>query len=337
MAAIDSTPDVAPPSTPVHLSAGRSEVAARIVFGGLAAVSLIVVVAITIFVLHEGWPSFKANGLAWFTDSKLSLDTQLSSAFAKGTTYLRAWPAILGTLLTTIGALLVAFPFAVLASIFIAELSPRWLTRVIEPVVALLAATPSVIYGLFAILVVAPWINSHLIDPNVASDYSPIVTLTGANVLLGIFVLAVMIAPVMIAIFVDALRAVPVAWSEGAIALGCDRWRAARRVSLVAIRPALVAGTCLAIGRAIGEAIALSMATGSIAFTPNVLDGLYFFLEPVRTLASSIVDYSEGFDQPVLRADLFAFGAVLLVTTAIMTLAGRGIAAMVARRSMGGA
>jgi phosphate transport system permease protein len=322
-------------------SAGQSKAlsdrVAQFVFAALAAVSLIVVVALTAFVLHEAWPSFRANGLAWFTDSRLSLDTQLSAAFSKGSTYLRAWPAIMGTLLTTLGALVIAFPFAVLASIFIAELAPRWLTRLIEPVVALLAATPSVIFGLFAILVLAPWINDHLIDPRVADDYAPIVTLTGANLLLGVLVLAVMIAPVMIAIFVDALRSVPVAWSEGAIALGCDRWRAARRVSLVAIRPALVAGTALAIGRAVGEAIALSMATGSIAFTPNVLDGLYFFLEPVRTLASSIVDYSEGFDQPVLKADLFAFGAILLLTTATLTLAARLIAGLVERRSMGGA
>jgi phosphate transport system permease protein len=334
--AADPIPTAARPATSGQ-SKALSDRIAQFAFAALAAVSLIVVVAVTAFVLHEAWPSFRANGLAWFTDSKLSLDTQLSAAFNKGTTYLRAWPAIMGTLLTTLGALVIAFPFAVLASIFIAELAPRWLTRIIEPVVALLAATPSVIFGLFAIFVLAPWINDHLIDPKVSDEYAPVVTLTGANVLLGVLVLTVMIAPVMIAIFVDALRSVPVAWSEGAIAMGCDRWRAARRVSLVAIRPALVAGTALAIGRAVGEAIALSMATGSVAFTPNVLDGLYFFLEPVRTLASSIVDYSEGFDQPVLKADLFAFGAILLLTTATLTLGARMIAGLIERRSMGSA
>jgi ABC-type phosphate transport system permease subunit len=154
-------------------------------------------------------------------------------------------------------------------------------------------------------------------------------------VLLGILVLTVMIAPIMIAIFIDALRAVPVAWTEGAIALGCDRWRSARRVSLVAIRPALVAGTGLAIGRAVGEAIALSMASGSLGFTPNVLDGLWFFVEPVRPLAAAIVDYSEGFDQAALRADLFAFGAVLLVSTAALTLGARLISYPLERRLQG--
>ena len=143
----------------------------------------------------------------------------------------------------------------------------------LEPVISLLAATPSVIFGLFAILVLAPWINANLLDATRVEEYGPVVTLTGANLLLGMIVLAIMVAPLMIAIFADALRAVPTPWREGAISLGCDNWRVARRVSLAAIRPALVAGTTLAIGRAVGEAIALSMATGSIAFTPNPADG----------------------------------------------------------------
>ena len=104
---------------------------------------------------------------------------------------------------------------------------------------------------------------------------------------------------------------------------------------MAAIRPALVAGTGLAIGRAVGEAIALSMATGGLGFTPNLLDGFSFFLEPVRPLASAIVDYSEGFDQAALRADLFAFGAVLLVATASMTLAARLISLPLERRLQG--
>jgi phosphate transport system permease protein len=310
----------------------------RLAHGGFIAISLLglgLIVAIAVFVVVEARPSFAANGLRWFTDGPVPLDVQLSSAFTDGNTTLRAWPALYGTILTTGGALLVAFPFALLASIFVAEIAPRSVARVLEPIVSLLAATPSVIFGLFAILVLAPQIDERLIDPAKADALAPVVTLTGASFLLGLIVLAVMIAPIMIAIFVDALRAVPVAWSEGAIALGCDRWRAARRVSLIAIRPALVAGTGLAIGRAVGEAIALSMASGSLGFTPNLLDGLYFFVEPVRPLAAAIVDYSEGFEQPALRADLFAFGAVLLFTTAALTLAARLISHPLERRLQG--
>lgn len=310
----------------------------RVAHGGFVAISLaglLLVLAITVFVVSEAWPSFAANGLRWFADGPVPLDVQLSAAFTDGSTRLRAWPAVYGTILTTGGALLVAFPFALFAAIFVTELAPRGISRVLEPIVTLLAATPSVVFGLFAILVLAPQIDEHLIAPKKADALAPVVTLTGASFLLGLIVLAVMIAPIMIAIFVDALRAVPIAWTEGAIALGCDRWRAARRVSLIAIRPALVAGTGLAIGRAMGEAIALSMASGSLGFTPNVLDGLYFFVEPVRPLAAAIVDYSEGFEQPALRADLFAFGAVLLLGTASLTLAARLISHPLERRLQG--
>ncbi len=336
MSAAPTTADV--PADVATRRARRVTAIDRIAHGGFVVISmagLAVVVLITAFVISEAWPSFTANGLAWFSDGPVPLDVQLSSAFTDGSTYLRAWPALYGTLLTTGGALLLAFPFSVLAAIFVAELAPRWMTRILEPVVALLAGTPSVIFGLFAILELAPLIDEHLITQDGADALAPVVTITGASVLLGILVLTVMIAPIMIAIFVDALRSVPVAWTEGAIALGCDRWRSARRVSLVAIRPALVAGTGLAIGRAVGEAIALSMATGSLGFTPNPLDGLWFFVEPVRPLAAAIVDYSEGFDQAALRADLFAFGAVLLVSTATLTLAARLISYPLERRLQG--
>jgi phosphate ABC transporter permease protein PstC len=308
----------------------------------ISAFMLVVIGATAIFVFVQGWPSFSANGLSWFGTSDEPLDVQLGWAFlgdperpGEQYTVLNAWAAILGTILTTAGALALSFPFAILSAIFIAELAPKRVAAIIDPIVAMLAATPSVIYGLFAILVLAPIVERNLLDSEGVERLAPVVTLTGANLLLGILVLTLMIAPLMIAIFADALRAVPIKWKEGALALGCDRWRMTRRVSLRAIRPALVAGTTLAMGRAVGEAIALSMATGSIAFIPNPLDGYWFFLEPVRTLASSIVDYSEGFDSPALKADLFAFGVVLFITTAVLTI-GAKIASRSAEKRLGG-
>lgn len=308
----------------------------------IAAATLLVIGAIAVFVLITGWPSFAANGWRWFTNGDIPLDVQLGYAFTGDPedpslpyTVLNAWPAILGTILTTAGALLIALPFSIFAAIYIAELSPKWLASLLDPVVGLLAAIPSVIYGLLAILVIAPWIDDYLLPDDVVDQLSPIVTLTGANLLLGIIVLALMIAPLMVAIFADALRAVPTRWKEGGIALGCDRWRMTIRISLGAIRPAIVAGTSLATGRAVGEAIALSMATGSIAFVPNPLDGVFFFLEPVRTLASSIVDYAEGLEMPALEANLFAFGVVLFVSTATLTIGAKLISRSLERRLSG--
>ena len=309
-------------------SASRADAVFRVAVIAAAAFMLITIASITVFVFYVGWPSFAANGLSWFGTGDEPLDIELGYSFLGSPdggryTTLNAWPAILGTALTTGGALILSFPFALLSAIFIAELAPKRLAAALDPIVSLLAATPSVIYGLFAILVLAPQVEQHLIPKDKAEELSAVVTLTGANVLLGILVLTLMIAPLMIAIFADALRAVPTRWKEGAIALGCDEWRMTRRVSLRAIRPALVAGTTLAMGRAVGEAIALSMATGSIGFVPNPLDGYFFFLEPVRTLASSIVDYSEGFESPELKANLFAFGVILLITTATLTIGAK--------------
>jgi len=307
---------------------------------GIAAFTLIVIASVAIFVFKEGWPSFQANGLSWFAAGDVPLDRQLGYSFTGGPdgetyTALNAWPAIAGTILSTGGALLIAFPLSLLTAIFLAELAPKRVAGFLSPIVTMLAATPSVVFGLFAILVLGPWMTQHLVSESVASELAIVVPIGGASVLLATIVLAVMIAPLMTAIFTDALRGVPNKWKEGAIALGCDPWRMSRRVSVGAIRPALVAGASLAIGRAVGEAIAVSMAGGGIAFVPNPMDGVWFFFEPVRPLAATVVDYSEGFSGEVLKANLFAIGVVLFITTAALTI-GAKIASASAQKRLGG-
>jgi ABC-type phosphate transport system permease subunit len=287
------------------------------------------------YILWRAWPAFKANGLSYFGNrDHPNLDRELGYAtngHPTGVPYreLHAWPAIYGTLLTTGGAILVGLPFSLLASIFVAELAPRPLARVMEPLVRILAAVPSVVWGLFGLLVLAPFIERVLISDDLAARYAPVVGLHGTNILLGVLVLTAMTVPFQIAIFTDALRAVPTAWREGGRALGLDAWRATLRISLPVIRPAIATGVVLATGRAIGEAIALSMTTGSLAFVPNPLDRLVFFLEPARPLASALVDYNEGLDQPVIAADLFSFAALILVTALALMIAVRLIIAPV--------
>ena len=112
-----------------------------------------------------------------------------------------------------------------------------------------------------------------------------------------------MITPIMIAIIVDALRSVPRNWTEGAAALGVNRWRAMWTIGLRAARPAIVAAAVLATARALGEAIMLSMVSGSVGFAPNPLDGVTFFFEPARPLAATIVDNAEGLSVKPFGAD----------------------------------
>jgi ABC-type phosphate transport system permease subunit len=341
---VSATPDALRPGRPVDPGrAARTlelkERAAYYACAGLGVVALVMVALIAVYVVGKAWPSLYENGWRILTHRDVpSLDQDLNFSFTgnpPGTPYqeLRAWPAIYGTLLTTGGAVLLSVPFSILAAIFVAELAPRRLIRVIEPVVRLLAAVPSVVWGLFALLALAPLLERFLVSDGLAADYAGTVAITGTNVLLGVLVLTFMIAPFEIAIFVDALRAVPESWRQGGRALGLDVWRTVLKISLPVIQPAIIAGTVLATGRAIGEAIALSMAAGSIGFVPNPLDGLVFFLEPVRPLASAIVDFQEGLGTAQLEANLFAFGTMILVSALALLIAARLVAATVRSRA----
>ena len=160
------------------------------------------------------------------------------------------------------------------------------------------------IYGLIGILVLVPFVGNHLISrgtQGVGRLRRPARRLEPAR--RRVVILTVMITPIMIAIIVDALRAVPRGWTEGAAALGVNRWRAMWTISVRAARPAIVAAAVLATARALGEAIMLSMVSGSVGFAPNPLDGLTFFFEPARPLAATIVDNAEGLSVKPVRPD----------------------------------
>lgn len=324
-----------PPTRRVSTSE-RTDRFAHAVFAALAACSVLILGFVVVYVLSRAWPTFKASGLSYFgNQDNPGLHRELSYASAghpAGVPYreLHAWPAIYGTLLTAGGAILVGLPFSLLASIFVAELAPDWLARLIEPLIRVMAAVPSVVWGLFGLLVLAPFIERVLISDNLRTQYAPVVPLRGENILLGILVLTAMTVPFQIAIFTDALRAVPVAWREGGRALGLDAWRATVKISLPVIRPAIATGVVLASGRAIGEGIALSMTTGAVASVPNPLDGFVFFLEPAHPLASLLVDNAaEGVDQQNFAADIFSFAALILVSALALMLAVRVVLAPV--------
>ena len=216
---------------------------------------------------------------------------------------MHAWPLIYATALITIGAVVIGTVFALLSAMFIVEFAPDALRRVLEPVVRLLAAVPSVIYGLIGILVLVPFVGNHIISQGAKDSVAGVISLERRQLGVGILILTVMITPIMIAIVVDALRAVPIGWREGSVSLGVNRWRAMWTVSVRAARPAIVAAAVLATARALGEAIMLSMVTGSVGFAPNPLDGIIFFVEPARPLAATIVDNSEGLSVVPVRAD----------------------------------
>jgi phosphate transport system permease protein len=296
----------------------------------LGAVSLLVgalVVAMVVFVAIHAWPTFQHNGLGWLGPGG-SLERQIAEMQATSVHppasafHLRAWPLVYGTLLTTAAAVLLALILAVFSSIFIVELAPARLRRVTIPVIRLLASVPSVIYGLIGILVLVPFVGNDLITSSQKASMANVVELTGAGLAVTVVILTVMITPIMIALICEALVSVPNSWREGAIALGVNPLRAALAVSVRAARGAIVAAAVLATARALGEAIMISMVSGSRSFAPRPLDGLVFLFEPLRTLASAIIDYHEGVGAPALGSTLYAFALLLLFSAFVLSVAG---------------
>jgi phosphate transport system permease protein len=295
---------------------------AELMLGALACAVLLIIVLMVVFVAQEAWPTFRHNGLSWLGPGG-NVDDQIGTMVNGGRDFhLRAWPLVWGTILTTGLAVVFGLVFALLASIFIVEFAPDRLRALIVPVVRLLAAVPSVIFGLIGILVLVPFVGNHIVTAGQKKSVEFVVQLSGASLLVATVILTVMIVPIMIAIIVDALYAVPRTWKEGAVALGVNRWRAMWTVSVRAARPAIVAAAVLATARALGEAIMLSMVSGSVGFAPNPFDGPLFLLEPLRPLASTIVEDAESLQAPAVRSSVYAFALLLLFSSLFLSLAG---------------
>jgi phosphate ABC transporter permease protein PstC len=293
--------------------------------GALAVGLLALIGLMVVTVVINAWPSFSANGLSWFGpggDVGRQFQAMQTGKPLPGHSllYFRAWPLIWGTALTTLGAVVIALVVSTLAAVFLVEFAPARVRGVLEPIVRLLAGVPSVVYGLVGILAIAPFIEGLIGNSRKHSVYY-VVQLSGLNLTTAILILTVMIVPIMVAITASALAAVPVSWREGSAALGVNRWRTIWRVSLRTARPAIAAAIVLATARALGEAIMLAMVSGG-AFSPNPLDGLTFFFEPVQPLASTIVrEFGGQSNEPVLNT-IYAISAVLLVSATLLSLAG---------------
>jgi len=296
----------------------------------LGAVSLLVgvgVVAMVVFVFTRAWPLFQHNGLSWVlgggdVETEINNMTAATSNPPAAVFHLRAWPLIYGTLLTTGLAVALGLTIAVLSSVFIVELAPARVRRIVIPMVRLLASVPSVIYGLIGILVLVPYVGNHLITVHEKDSLQGVVQLTGAGLGVTVVILTIMITPIMIALVCEALVSVPPSWREGAVALGLNPLRAVRAVTLKAIRPAIVAAAVLATARALGEAVMIQMVSGGKTFSPRPGDGITFLFEPLRTLASAIVDYRDGVSSPALGAAVYGFALLLLFSAFALSVTG---------------
>src|SRR5205809_2134169 len=239
-----------------------------------------------------------------------------------------AAPMIFGTLASSLLALLIAVPLALGVAIFLTELAPRWLRQPVAFLVELLAAIPSVVYGLWGIFVLIPFLRSSVVPVLKATlRWTPFVqgVFYGSSLLAGAIILAIMIVPYIAAVSREVLRAVPPSQREAALGMGATRWEAVWTAVVPYGRAGLIGAMILGLGRALGETMAVTMVIG------NRHDISVSVLQPAYTMAAAIAnEFTEAVTDLHLAA-MFEIGLVLFVITVIVNACARLLIWRVAR------
>lgn len=263
-----------------------------VAFSALASLLLIAV-----FILKEGVPFILRTGVREFL---------LGSEWQPHRQEYGIYPMIVSSLWVTVGAMLIGAPLGIAGAVFLNEFVPKTVMKIVKPTIELLAGIPSVVYGFIGVMVLAPFIRAHFGGP-------------GLSVLAASVILGIMILPTVISISTDAIGAVPNTYREAALALGATRWQSVHMVTIKAARSGIVASIILAMGRALGETMAVIMVAGNAVRVPGSV------LDSVRTLTANIaMEMGQASGQH--RQALFATGVVLLCV--IMTLNGIAISAV---------
>ncbi len=243
------------------------------------------------FLLKEGFSFFKEFGIVKFIGGKLWYPTSEPAQFG-------IVSLIVGSLIVTIGACIIAVPLGVMAALYISEIAPKGVRDILKSFVELMAAIPSVVIGFVGMVTLVPLVRILFDVP------------TGLTAFSGSIMLAFMAMPTIVTISEDAIRSVPWAYKEGALALGATRWQTIRRIVLKAAMPGIIAAIMLGIGRVIGETMAVMMITGNAAHIPGSV------FEPVRTMTATIAaEMGETVRGGLHYRALFAIGLVLFVIT----------------------
>ena len=231
-----------------------------------------------------------------------------------------AAPLIFGTLVSSLIALAFAIPLALSAAIFLTEFAPRWLRSPLAFLIELLAAVPSVVYGLWGIFVLIPFLRGIVVPPLKALlGWTPFFqgAFYGASMLAGGIILAIMVVPYIAAVSREVLGAVPATQREAALALGATRWEAVRMAVLPYGRAGLFGAVMLGLGRALGETMAVTMVIG------NRHDISLSLLQPGYTMAATIANEFSEAATPMYLSALFEVGLVLFVITVIVNALAR--------------
>lgn len=281
--------------------------AVRYVLFMSAMMSIFIVFLILLFTVREALPAFRDIGL---------LNMLMGEVWRPQEGQLGLLAMILGSVLVTLGAIGLGVPLSLAAAIFLAEVAPSHVREVVRPAIELLAGIPSVVYGLFGMVVLVPMVRNLV----------PVPGNSGFGLLSASIVLAVMVLPTITNIAEDAIRAVPREFRDGSLALGATHWQTIVGVTLPAARSGIMAAIILGVGRALGETMAMIMVIGNSIRMPGPLNNnpLTLFLSQARTLTGNIaveITYATGLHEDAL----FATGVVLFVLIVLVNGSARAL------------
>jgi phosphate transport system permease protein len=266
----------------------------RVVLLICATASVAVLLAIAVFILQRSLPAFGEIGLLDFLLGTKWDPTPVGRSIPPS---FGIMVMILGTVLVTLGALVIAIPLGLGCAVLLADMAPHHFRQILRPAVELLTGIPSVVYGLVGLVLIVPLVR-QIGGP-------------GLSLAAGIIALAAMILPTIISISEDSIRAVPRIYREGALALGATSWQTMWRVVLPAARSGIAASIVLGMGRAVGEAMAMVLVIGMAKAMPNSL------LDPARPMAPGIA-LETGYAGGIHLSALFAIGVVLFLFIVII-------------------
>ncbi|MBL8107647.1 MAG: phosphate ABC transporter permease subunit PstC [Anaerolineales bacterium] len=263
--------------------------------------AIVFVALIFFFLIREGIPTL----------GEVELSNLFSARWYPIENYFGILPLITGSLVVTIGAMLIAFPLGIGTAVYISEIAPRWMREILKPLVELLGGLPSVVLGFLGILLVSPFLRVFLDLP------------TGLTAFTGSLLLGGIAVPTIVSVAEDALDAVPRAYREGAWALGATRWQTIWRVTLPAAKSGVLTAVMLGVGRAIGETMTVMMVTGN---APVLAVKLGSWFSPVRTMTATIAaEMGEVANGSVHYHTLFFIGMVLFLISLGVNIAASSI------------
>ena len=270
-----------------------------------------------------GWIAFKVVDLAWPAIQDFGLSFVWTEAWDPVTNQFGALIFIYGTVVTSLIALAIATPLSIAIALFLTEIAPRRLAAPIATMVELLAAIPSVVLGLWGILVFGPWVRDHLEPWIQDTPLGWLPVFSGEPSASGIFtaalVLTIMIIPITSAICRELFIRVPRELTDGALALGSTRWEAIRGVMFAYAAPGIVAAVLLGLGRAFGEAIAVNQTIGN----HNAIPSSWF--EPGDSLGSKIASEYVGATSVEQASSILYLAAILMVISLATNLVAQFI------------